>query len=151
VNAESPAPARPRARGGARWLWAILLGLLIIVSTVVFLLLVARVARVVLEVRHGQQVQAGLATGVRPWMTLPYIARTYGVPEGDLCAALGVPDSGFYRRASLRAIARHDHRDTNADIAALNAVIDTERGRPTAPAHPLRPTLPHPATPPGAP
>ena len=149
MNGESP--VRSRGRGGRRWLWAIPLGLLIIVGTVVLLLLVARVARVVLEVRHGQQVQAGLATGVRPWMTLPYIARTYGVPEGDLAAALGVPDSGFYRRASLRAIAHHDHRDLDAELAALNAVIDAERGRPTAPANPLRPALPHPATPPRAP
>jgi hypothetical protein len=38
---------------------------------------------------------------LRGWMTLPYLARTYGVPEAQLRAALGLPAAGDADR-SLR-------------------------------------------------
>jgi hypothetical protein len=108
---------------------AILLVCLFLLSVVT-----ARAVRAYLEMRNLRQVQAGAALGVRPWMTIPYIANTYGVPEDTLFQALNLPKTPPNRHAPLEAIARREHRDLDADIATLNRVIDA-RGTPRPPRH----------------
>lgn len=98
-----------------------------------------RTVRSFQEVRNKRRIEAGEALGVRPWMTLPYIARAYDIPEGDLLAALDLPPDDEYRHAPLQAIARRHGRDLDADIAALNAAIDARRLAPPLPTAPAPP------------
>ncbi len=55
------------------------------------------------QIEFSQRVQRGevRVENLKGWMTLPYIAQTYKVPEAELRSALGVPASGNEER-SLR-------------------------------------------------
>lgn len=55
------------------------------------------------QIEFAQRVQRGevRVETLKGWMTLPYIAQTYKVPEAELRSALGVPASGHEER-SLR-------------------------------------------------
>jgi hypothetical protein len=59
---------------------------------------------------------------IRPWMTVPYIARSHHVPASVLYTALGLPPTQHDRRPLL-AIARAQHRPVSAVIAAVQAAI----------------------------
>lgn len=107
------------------------IALLLLVSLFLLVSISARTTRAVLEERNRRQVEAGIATGVLPWMSLSYISRVYDVPETDLLAALDLSDTEKHRRSPLRAIARYESRDVEADIATLNALIDARH--PPAP------------------
>ena len=52
---------------------------------------------------YARKVESGeiRVESLRGWMTLPYIARTYQVPEAGIRQALGLPSSGYPDR-SLR-------------------------------------------------
>jgi cytochrome c553 len=93
----------------------------------------ARAVRTYQGMRNEQRVRAGDAVGVRPWMTIPYISRVYGLPEDELFRTIGLSATEQRRRQPLQAIARQESHDLNADIAALNAAIDARRATPTAP------------------
>lgn len=55
------------------------------------------------RVEHGEvQVEA-----LRGWMTLPYIARQFGVPQSEARAALGLPATGFDDRSLRQWIDLH--------------------------------------------
>lgn len=101
---------------------------LLVLSLALLVVVGARSGRAFLEMRNRHRVQTGEAVGVRPWMTIPYIARTYHVPEDALFDALGLDDTPRNRRAPLQALAARHGRDLDADIAALNATIDARRG-----------------------
>lgn len=96
----------------------------------IFLLLIVgfRVTRAYLEMRNLQRVHAGERIGVRPWMTVPYIAKTYNVPEDELFVALNLENTPRNRRAPLHALAARHGRDVHADLATLNAVLDARHG-----------------------
>jgi hypothetical protein len=55
------------------------------------------------QIEFSQRVQRGeiRVETLKGWMTLPYIAHTYNVPEAELRTALGLPASGHEER-SLR-------------------------------------------------
>jgi hypothetical protein len=93
----------------------------------------ARAVQAYQGMRNERRVRAGEAVGVRPWMTIPYISRVYGVPEDELFRTLGLSSTNQRRRVPLQAIARQEGRDLNADIAALNAKIDARRAAPATP------------------
>lgn len=60
---------------------------------------------------------------IRPWMTVPYVARSYRVPPQVLYSALGLPDRPPDRRP-LMTIARAQNRPVAAVIANLqNAIV----------------------------
>ncbi len=70
---------------------------------------------------------------VRPWMTVPYVARSYRVPSAVLFAALGLPAKPADRRP-IMAIARAQGRPVPDVIAALEQAIAQTRqagGTPT--------------------
>jgi hypothetical protein len=79
---------------------------------------------------------AGLAAGtsdveaLRGWMTLPYIARAYGVPEDALFAALGIPKAGNQQLSVRQLVAKYD-RDPLATRQAIQQVLLREQRRPT--------------------
>ena len=103
------------------------LAILLTVAVCMLAVVGVRAVRSYQEVRNERRLAAGEAVGVRPWMTIPYIARVYGIPEAQLFAALNIADTEAHRRAPLEAIARREGRDLDADIAALNALIDARR------------------------
>ena len=107
---------------------------LLILSVALLVVLGARLAQASLEMRALRQVQAGAVLGVRPWMTIPYIASTYGVPESDLFAALGLAPTRRNRHTPLRGLAAREGRDLDADIATLNATIAARRPPTPGPA-----------------
>lgn len=101
---------------------------LLALSVALLLSVGARSGRAFFEMRNRHRVQADEAVGVRPWMTVPYVARIYNVPEDALFAALGLDDTERNRRTPLKALAARHGRDLDADIATLNATIDARRG-----------------------
>lgn len=133
---------RRRTRRARRAWRAIPLAVLLLLSLFAFLFITTRVARAVLEVRNAEQVRNGAQTGVRPWMTIPYIARSYGVPEADIFNALALAPTEQNRRAPLGAIAKHNRRNLDADIATLNRFLAERHATPRAPAPPPPPTPP---------
>jgi hypothetical protein len=135
VNREETTPLSGRARR------VVPLAALLLVCLFLLSIVAARAARAYLEMRNLRQVQAGAALGVRPWMTIPYIANTYDIPEDTLFQALNLPKTPRNRHTPLEAIARREHRDLDADIATLNRVIDA-RGTPRPPPRHLPPFFP---------
>lgn len=127
MSVGSAAPIVRRSRFWRRVRRVLPLALLLLVSFFLLVTISASAMRAVLEARNSQRVQAGVATGVLPWMTISYIARVYGVPETDLLAALSLSDTKQHRSAPLRAIANHEGRDLDADIVTLNRLIDARR------------------------
>ena len=127
------------------------LTILLVVCLCLLTLVVRQVALAWLEMNNARRVQAGEAIGVRPWMTIPYIAATYGVPEARLYAAIGVEANRQNAHAPIQLIARREGHNVDDDIAKLNAVIDRSH-LPTRRRWPPRPfSPPTPATPQAAP
>ena len=115
----------------------VLLTTLLILSVVLFLIVGLRFTRSSLEMRNQRRVQAGEMLGVRPWMTVPYIARTYHLPEEQIFQALNLSDTPRNRRTPLHVLAARNDRDLAADIATINAMID-RRQSPRPPPTPRR-------------
>ena len=109
---------------------AIPLAVLLLLSVALFVVVGGRLIQATLEMRELRRVRAGETLGVRPWMTIPYIASTYGVPESDLFAALGLTPNRRNRHAPLRGLAAREGRDLAADIATLNVTIAARRPPP---------------------
>lgn len=142
MGGNSVAAPKRRPRGAQRARRVIPLAVLLLVALLAFFFVAARVARAVLEVRKAEQVRNGAEVGVRPWMTIPYIARAYGVPESELYNALGLTPNERDRRAPLGAIAKRKGRNLDADIATLNTLLAERQQAPRAPAPPAPPPPP---------
>jgi hypothetical protein len=64
---------------------------------------------------------------MRGWMTLPYIARAYGVPEDLLFEALAIPKAGNARLSVKQLAAKYD-RDPQATRQTIQQVLREMRG-----------------------
>ena len=138
--------SKRRTRRARRAWRAIPLAILLLLSLFAFLSVTIRVVRAVREVRTAQQIRNGSEDGIRPWMTISYIARAYGVPESDLFSLLNLTPTEQNRRAPLGALAKRNGRDLTTDIATINAYLAERQATPRAPAPPPGP---QPPTPPG--
>jgi len=78
-------------------------------------------------VRHFERVHRA-AEAIRPWMSVPYIARSHHVHARPLFDAIGVEPDRFDRRPIGR-IARQQHRPVEELMRELNEAIARERGR----------------------
>ena len=77
-------------------------------------------------VRHIVNIHRANAP-LRPWMTIPYIARTRHVPRGVLFEAVGLPpDQRDYR--PIRRIARQQGRPVEELLRRLQSAIEQARG-----------------------
>ena len=84
--------------------------------------------------------KAGDVRTVRPWMTIPFIAHIYHVPEHYLYSQLKLPDSPSLHRTPLHSLATRYNRPINHLVGEIQGAITNYRKQ-----HPGRPT----ATPPG--
>lgn len=121
---------------------------LLIVCVVLLVVVARQVVRNFLSVQNARRVQAGEPLGVRPWMTVPYISRTYGVPEDALFIALALPATPRNRHAPLQLLAAREGQDQDHYVRLLNATIDSYRlAHPTPARAPDKPRGPPPGTP----
>jgi hypothetical protein len=74
------------------------------------------------------------------WMTIPYIAHTYHVPETYLYSQLQLPDTPALHHTTLHLIALRYHRPVERVVSQVQSVVINYRKQ-----HPLRP----PPAPPG--
>lgn len=84
--------------------------------------------------------KAGDVQTIRSWMTVPYIAHVYHVPENDLYHALSGVGLKAQPRTTLHALALRTHKPVNQIIHEVQQVIITYRQQ-----HPQPHTTPVPA------
>ncbi|HEX7736992.1 MAG TPA: hypothetical protein VF458_19260 [Ktedonobacteraceae bacterium] len=77
--------------------------------------------------QEHQRVQSGDAATVRPWMTIPYVARVYRVPEPCFTETLRLDDHWLVEHATLRVIADHYKRPVDKLIHDVRDVIQGYR------------------------
>ncbi len=82
-------------------------------------------------VRHAMRLRRG-SEPVRPWMSVPYIARSHRVPPALLYQALGL-DPDRRDRRPLGRIARAQNRPVRDLLGAVNDVIARVHRRPPRP------------------
>nr|BBH94237.1 hypothetical protein KTA_24360 [Thermogemmatispora argillosa] len=82
-------------------------------------------------VQHLQQqsalVKAGDVRSIRPWMTIPYVARLCHVPAAYLYQALHIPDTPAVQHLTLHALALRTKRPVDSLIRTLQQAIETYR------------------------
>lgn len=66
--------------------------------------------------------RTGDVRSMRPWMTIPYIAHEYHVPDHYLYEALNITRN-YPDHSTLQAIALHSHRPVNELIHQLQMAI----------------------------
>jgi hypothetical protein len=67
--------------------------------------------------------KAGNIASLRPWMTVPIVARVYHVPEEELCMALQIEKTDPLRRATLYEIASHKRKPVDQVVHTLQSAI----------------------------
>jgi hypothetical protein len=117
---------------GRRWLIALL-----IVLIVLGLAVAAASAQRMFGRRRGplppRQTDLTLIAG---WMTVPYIARTFGVPPDEIFRGIRIPRQGNDRK-SLNDLAADTGRSPGELVAAVQAVVqDFQASHPAPPSKP---------------
>ncbi len=70
-----------------------------------------------------QRILSGDVNSIDAWMTFPYVARVYHIPEGCLYQSLNLPNTWMVRHSTLRVIADHYARPVQAVIQDVRQVI----------------------------
>lgn len=70
-----------------------------------------------------QRTLSGDVSSIDAWMTFPYIARVYHVPENCLYQSLHLPGSWTVRHSTLRVIADHYARSVDSVIKDVQQAI----------------------------
>lgn len=106
-----------------------MVGLILVVGVALIALFGVRMLN---QLDYSRKVQSGeiQVETLRGWMTLPYIARTYGVEETTLRAALGVAAEGESER-SLREWIDASGRDPTLARKNVEQLIMTRRADKT--------------------
>ncbi|MDQ6659942.1 MAG: hypothetical protein M3Z24_03125 [Chloroflexota bacterium] len=107
----------------------------LVLTGILFVLIVAvTIAAAVATVQtfHNLQRQNALATAgdvhtIRPWMTIPYIAHVYHVPESYLYRSLHLTDAHPPRHMTLQELALRSQRPVNDLIHTIQGSILTYR------------------------
>lgn len=104
-----------------RWV----VGLVLLVGVALMVMFSVRMFN---QLDYSRKVKSGeiQVETLRGWMTLPYIARTYGVDETILRAALGVAAEGYSER-SLREWIATSGQDPAAARQIVEQLIMTHR------------------------
>jgi len=104
---------------------------LILVGVLLTLAFGFRAFRSFMRVRHGGlRPEMTDVAAIRDWMTVPYVARVFRVPEGELFRAIGAPPDSS-RRKDLRQLDHDLGVDPGGTRAAIQeAVLRLRRERP---------------------
>lgn len=121
-------------RRGIRFLLRVLLVVVLATAVIASLFFTLRAYRSWQFLRSAQEIGAADTASIRPWMTVEYVARTYGVPESALAERLAVPAEAS-ATTSLRQLARQ------RGLSPVELVQETQRaiaelrqtGRPPPP------------------
>lgn len=73
--------------------------------------------------QNNRRVQTGDVTTIDAWMTIPYIARVYHVPELCFTQTLRISNRTLAEHATLRTIADHYHWPVQTLIQRMQQVI----------------------------
>ena len=114
---------------------------IIIISILLGATLIAVVFTALGTVRAVQSLQkqhtlakAGDVHTIRPWMTIPYVAHTYHVPESYLYASLHIPNTHATRHMPLQTLASHYQRPVDSVVHDIqNAILLYRRQHPFHP------------------
>jgi hypothetical protein len=87
---------------------------------------------------------------IRDWMTVPFIARMYGVPEETLFDALGIPEEGN-RKKSLEELNKKYYPQSDGMVEEIIKTTILTHRPPPAPDSPPVPDAPPTPSPPPAP
>jgi hypothetical protein len=104
---------------------------ILIISVLLGVAIIAVIFTAIGTVRAVQSLQhqhtlakAGDVSTIRPWMTLPYVAHNYHVPESYLYNSLRIPDTRNSHHMPLQALASHYNRPVDSVVHDIqNAVI----------------------------
>lgn len=77
--------------------------------------------------QNHQQIATGDTSTVSSWMTLPYIAHVYHIPESCLLQSLHISAPASKKYASLRFIADYAHRPLDAVMRDVRIAIQKYR------------------------
>lgn len=123
---------------------------IIIISILLCVALAAVVITTLGTVRAIQSLQqqhtlakAGDVSTIRPWMTIPYIAHTYHVPESYLYNSLHISDTHTSKHMPLHTLAAHYQRPVSSIVHDVqNAVTLYRKQHPhtNIPSHKGTPT-----------
>lgn len=83
--------------------------------------------------QQSSMLHAGDVRSVSDWMTIPYIARTYHVPEDYLYQWLHITGKQKPVHATLRLLAARYHRTVTSMIQSVQAAIQAYRTQHHAP------------------
>ncbi len=101
----------------------ILITILIVAGVVLIAFFGMRAIRSYMRLQQtGLSENATDVEAIRGWMTLPYIARAYNVPEEILFESLDIPKAGNEKQ-SIMQLARKYHSKPSDIRATLQAVI----------------------------
>jgi hypothetical protein len=109
---------------GARWFPVILL----VIGAALVTFFGWRAYRQYERARRIETASFGVES-LRGWMTVPYMARLYGIPEDELYGALGVPPEGS-ARLSLRQLSDKYELDPEAARRTVEQVIQKHSAAP---------------------
>lgn len=70
-----------------------------------------------------QRILSGDVSSIDAWMTFPYIAHVYQIPENCLYQSLHLPGSWTVRHSTLRVIADHYARSVDSVIRDIRQII----------------------------
>lgn len=120
-------------RGRAKELAVRLLFFIALALTVFFAI---QTARAIIGFQHSHQAaQSGNVQTIRSWMTLPYIARVYHVPESYLLESVGLAetDAPSVRHMTIAALATRLGTTSDALIHEIQQAILTYRQEQPSP------------------
>ena len=98
--------------------------------TIVF---AVQTVRAVQHFQYSRQLAlSGDVRGIRSWMTIPYIAKVYQVPESYLLQSLHITDPHSVRHVTLQTLAGRLHT-TSADLIheIQTAILTYRKAHPT--------------------
>ena len=81
--------------------------------------------------------KSGDVRTIGPWMTLPYVAHTYQVPETYLYSQLKLPNTPTLHHTTLHLLALHYHRPVDALVGQVASAVNMYRKQHPLPSHPV--------------
>jgi hypothetical protein len=113
-------------------IWRSLLIVVLAVATLATLLFGVRTYRAWQLFASAQEVDAADTAGIRPWMTIAYIAATYRVPEAALAARLDAPPESSGRTTLRELASQRGQQPFEQARSAQQAIADLRRTEPAA-------------------